>query len=84
MIQVAVMGDAATKIPRTVPPHVKLDDSGTLLQVRAGDPRSALLGYCQNAAGSLCEPVELAWGQPRHADVRRLEPGTRQDRTRPH
>jgi hypothetical protein len=29
-----------------------------------------LYGFCSVRAGSLCEPVELAWTEPRHPEVR--------------
>jgi len=53
-----------------IAPEIKKDDAGRLLQVRAADPKSAVIGFCQNAPGVMCEPFELAWSDPRHADLR--------------
>jgi len=58
------------RISVAVPPEIRRDDFGQLVQVRAADPQSVLLSFCSNAEESLCEPTELAWGVPRHADVR--------------
>jgi hypothetical protein len=51
-------------------PVVRHDDKGEPVEIRASDPRSVLYGFCSAREGTMCEPVELAWTEPRHPAVR--------------
>jgi hypothetical protein len=50
--------------------EVTRNDLGQVVQVRAADPQSVLVGYCRVAATKLCDPVELAMSDPPHAQLR--------------
>jgi len=63
-------GAAKKATPVIVAPAVRRDERGQPVEIRASDPRSVLYGFCSVRAGSLCEPVELAWTEPRHPEIR--------------
>jgi hypothetical protein len=72
---------------------VRQNDLGQVVEVRASDPGSVLVGFCQTMMITACDPVELAWSEPPHPHLRfglyrnevttraiqiRRDPGTRQ------
>jgi hypothetical protein len=57
-------------VPKISPPEIDRDDLGQVVEVRASDPSSVLLGYCGSNRDGLCEPIELAWSDPPHPRVR--------------
>jgi hypothetical protein len=63
-------GVGNTGTPVISAPVVRRDDDGRPVEIRASDPRSVLYGFCSAREGSGCEPVELAWTEPRHPEVR--------------
>lgn len=49
---------------------VKHNDLGQVVEVRAADPRSVLVGYCRALTGKLCDPLELALSDPPNPQLR--------------
>jgi len=58
------------RAPVTRPPVIERDETGQVVSVSASDPRSVLLGFCKVMTTGMCEPVELAWSDPPHPQVR--------------
>jgi len=56
--------------PAALPPVIERDETGQVVSVSASDPRSVLLGFCKVMTHGMCEPVELAWSDPPHPQVR--------------
>jgi hypothetical protein len=56
----AVIGDS----------EVRRNDLGQVVEIRAADPRSVLVGYCRAMTAKLCDPIELALSDPPHAQLR--------------
>jgi len=52
------------------PPEIVRDEDGQVVEIRASDPGAVLTGFCQSSSEGLCEPVELAWSDPPHAEKR--------------
>jgi hypothetical protein len=50
--------------------EVRRNDLGQVVEIRAADPRSVLVGYCKVMTAKLCDPVELALSDPPHAQLR--------------
>jgi hypothetical protein len=69
-INVASTATPGKHSPQLAPPLIERDEFGTLVEVRASDPRSVLLGFCQGMTSEMCEPMELAWSDPPHPQIR--------------
>ncbi len=57
-------------VPLVSRTSVRRNEQGQLIEVRASDPRSVLVGYCLAGAGRSCQPVELAYAEPPHPRLR--------------
>ncbi len=52
------------------PADVRWGDRGQVVEVRAADPSSVLIGYCRTTSAAFCQPVELAQADPPQPKLR--------------
>jgi hypothetical protein len=73
------MTSSVQRPSRTTAPHepvmahraeVLQNDLGQVVEVRASDPGAVLVGFCRTMMVTACDPVELAWSEPPHPQLR--------------